>query len=270
MMKKISSLLLLMGSLAFGQITDLSLHQLKGEPKTIEESNSKAIIRANIIEDYIQEYHTKTTYNTKGFIAKVEHYSSSGDLAFTEEYTYNENGKLVMIEGINPDESLTIIKDYEYFENGYKEITSENDIIVKEINYTLDAQQNIVAEKEIAYTPGEQITERFHTYKDNKLMQTKVVYGKDGHFVSYKYDAKGLCIEEVVTDLKNKNISKKRRKFDDNNNIIEENLYDATGRIKTNHRILYQYDEKGNWNKRTQFANQLEQPISNTLRTIRY
>lgn len=270
MMKKFSSLFLLIGSLAFGQMNDVELNNLKDAPKSIEESNSKAIIRANIIEDYIQEYHTKTSYNSKGKITKIEHYSTNGDLAFTENYTYNDDGKIIVIEGINPDETLSIIKDYEYNSQGYKEITSENEIIVKEIEYIVDDQNNVISEKELVYNQGNQLTERFHTYKDKKLVQSKVVYGKDGHFISYKYDAKGLAIEEVLTDLKNKPISKKRRKYDENNNIVEENLYDSNGRLKTNNRILYQFDEKGNWNKRTQYANQLEEPISNTIRTIRY
>lgn len=270
MMKKISALCILISSLAFGQGISVSDTSLKSSPKTIEESNSKAIIRANIIEDYIQEYHTKTMYNSNQSIATVEHYSSEGDLAFTEKYTYDEQGKLMMIEGINPDETLTIIKDYEYSPDGYKEITSENEVVVKEIEFTTDSSGKVLSEKEIAFHQGNQITERFHTYKNDQLIQSKVTYGKDGHIITYKYDAKGQLIEDVIVDLKNKPISKKRRRFDENNNIVEENLYDMNGRLKTNNRILYEYDEKGNWTKRTQYANQHEEPISNTIRTIRY
>lgn len=270
MIKNIGYIALFFGGILFAQKNDLASNNIVGTPKNIEESNTKAIIKANIIEDYLQEYHTKIEYNSDGFITKKNHFNASGDPVFSETYTYDGNNKLIKIESITDDESFVIINDYEYFDTGYKIVVSENDIIVKETVYTTDNKGNILSEMETSFIQENLITNRVNEWKNNQMIKTKVTYGKDGYIVNYKYDANGLAIEETIFDLKDKLVSKKRRKFDDKKNLIEENLYDSTGRLKTNSRILYVYDEKGNWTKRTQFANNLEQPISNATRTIRY
>lgn len=270
MIKNIFHLAFLLGGILFAQKNDWAANNIVGHPKNIEESNTKAIIRANLIEDYIQEYHTKVEYNLDGYITKKNHFNASGDPSFTEIYTYDSNQRLLKIESTTEDENFVIIKDYEYTDQGYKITESENDIVVKETLYTTDQQGNILAEKETSFLQENLVTTRVNEYQNNKLTTTKVTYGKDGYIIHYKYDANGLPIEEVIMDLKNKLVSKKRRKFDDKKNLVEEFLYDTTGRLKTNSRILYQYDDKGNWIKRTQFANNLEEPISNATRTIRY
>lgn len=270
MIKKISSLIILIGSILSAQTTDLEKNKILNNPKSVEESNSKAIIKANFIEGYLQEYYTKTYYNTKGFLTKKEHYNDSGDLIFVDEYSYNNNNLIEKIESNDTNEQLLIIKDYEYFDNGFKELSSENDVIVKDITYQLGPNKEIISEKEINYANNNQMIERFNEFLNNNVIKTNVKYGKDGYNIQYKYDKANLPIEEVIYDLKNNLVSKKRRKFDEKKNIIEENLYDNTGKLKTNNRISYEYDEKGNWVKRTQYANSLEGPISNATRTIRY
>lgn len=270
MIKKYSSLIVLIGGILFAQTNDLQKNKINNQPKLIEESNTKAIIKANIIDGYLQEYYTKTFYNTAGYITKREFYNDNGDLTFTESFSYRKNNILEKIEGTNPDENFIIIKDYEYSPNEYKEITSENEIIVKEIIYQLNDNQDIINEKEINYTGDNQIILKTNEYQGKNRIKTTVNYGKDGYLIHYKYDKSNLPVEEAIYDLKNKLVSKKRRIFDEKENLIEENLYDNNGRLKTNSRIIYQYDENGNWNKRTQYANTIEQPISNTIRTIKY
>lgn len=269
MIKKLSSILVLIGGILFAQKTDLEKEKIKNSPKSVEESFTKALIRANIIEDYIQEYHTKTNYNSNSYINQKEYFSDSGELLYTENYTYNEDGKLIKIEMNTSDETLTKVRDFEYNSEGFKEIISENEIIVSEIVYKL-IDNKIAYQKETSFIGDELFTERFNEYDKDLLVKTNVKYGKDGYVVNYKYNKNQLAIEEVVLDLKGNLVSKKRRIFDDYNNIIEENLYDSTGRLRTNNRIKYEYDDKGNWIIRTQFANNLEQPVSNSKRTIRY
>ncbi|MBS7334126.1 MAG: hypothetical protein KIG88_11075 [Weeksellaceae bacterium] len=269
MIKKFSSILVLIGGILFAQTSDLEKEKIKNSPKSVEESFTKALIRANIIEDYIQEFHTKTSYNAKGFINVKEYYSDAGDLLFTENFTYDDLGKLVKRELISNDESITKIHDFEYTSEGYKETLSENEIIVSEIVYKI-VEDKIVHQKETYFLEEGIFTERTNEYKGDLLIKTNVKYGKEGYVVSYKYNQNQLPIEEVVHDLKGQLVSKKRRMFDEKGNIVEENLYDNSGRLKTNNRINYVYDDKGNWTLRTQYANNLEQPVSNSKRTIRY
>lgn len=270
MLKKYSSLIIFISGILFAQTNDLQKNNISSQPKLIEESNTKAIIKANIIDGYLQEYYTKTFYNPIGNITKREFYNENGDITFTETFFYTKNNVLEKIEGINPEENFIIIKDYEYSPNEYKEIISENDIIVKEIIYKLNNNQDIVSENEINYTNNNSIVQKTNEYQDKNIIKTSINYGKDGYIILYKYNKFNQPIEEAIYDLKNKLISKKRRIFDEKGNITEENLYDNNGRLKTNSRIIYQYDDNGNWSKRTQYANTIEQPISNTIRTIKY
>lgn len=270
MIKKFSLIFSLVGGILFAQNTDLEKEKIINSPKFVEESFTKAIIRANIIEDYIQEYYTKTKYNTFGNISEKEFYSEAGELVFTETYTYDTENKLIKSEMINPEENFIVIKDYEYTPEGYKETKSENDIIIAINEYKIDANKKMIYQKETSMLEDGIFTERKNEYHQDQLIKTIVNYGKDGYTVTYKYDQNNLPIEEVIHDLKNNLVSKKRRKYDDKLNLIEEYLYDSTGRLKTNNRIKYEYDEKGNWTTRTQYANNLEQPVSNTKRTIRY
>ncbi len=267
MLKKYNLLIVLFGGILFAQTNDLQKNKINNNPKTIEESNTKAVIKTNIVEDYLQEYYTKTYYNQNGYITTREFYNESGDLTFTDNYTYNNN-QLVKIESVNPDETFTVIKDYEYFDGGYKEILSENNIIIKETTFAINNNQ-IISETENNILTN-QITERLNEYQNNNIVKTTVKFGKDGYIIQYKYDKDNLAIEETIYDLKNNLVSKKRRKYDENRNITEENLFDNNGKLKTNNRIIYQYDENKNWVKRTQYANTIEEPISNAIRTIRY
>lgn len=269
MIKKIGSLAILLGNILFAQTNDLQKNNIINSPNYVEESNSKAIIKANLIDEYIQDYYTKTYYNKNGYISERDFFDESGNLILKETYSYNEKNQLIKNEAVYDNQEMIIIKDVEYFDNGYKEIISENDIIVKEIVFQINTKQQIISEKETDFINNGLETEKTNEYQGEKLIKSSVKFGKEGYIIQYKYD-KNNPIEEVIFDLKNNLIQKKRRKFDDQNNIIEENLFDNAGKLKTNNRILYEFDDKGNWLKRTQFANKFEQPISNTIRTIKY
>jgi len=269
MLKKISSLIILFGGLLLAQSSDYEKDKLKNNPKLVEESFTKAVIRANIIEDYVQEFHTKKTYNQAGNITQIESFGENGDLNYTEYYTYDD-AKIIKIEAKNPNEDFVIIRDFEYNENGYVVTKSENDIVVQQTTYVLNQDQKIVSEKEVNFLDENLVSERVNEYANNQLNKTEVKYNNGGYTVNFKYNTENLPVEETVVDLNKKLVSKKIRVYDQHQNITEENNFDSFGKLKTNNRVKYEYDDKGNWIIRTQFANNLEQPISNSKRTIRY
>ena len=268
-MKKLGLLILLASNFALAQKNDLQKNNLLSNPKIVEESNTKAIVRASLVEGYMQDYYTKTYYNVDGFITKIENYTENGELNTTDFYTYNDQ-KLILIERKNPDETFKITKEFTYVDNGYIETTKENDILVLEKIYVLDQNKNIVSEKENNLVEETITSHRQNEYQNNRLVITTVNYGKDGYVVNYKYAKAEIPSEEVVYDLKNQLVSKKLRKFDEKGNIIEENYFGPDGKLRANNRILYEFDDKGNWIKRTQYANQIDTPISNAIRTIKY
>lgn len=270
MYKKYSSILILISGILFAQTTDLEKDKIFKNPHLVEESFTKAFIKTNIIEDYIQEYHTKTYYNPEGNKKNKEYFSENGDLLYTETFTYTEDQKLIKSELSDPERNMVVIKDYEYNSDGFVETKSENEIVTVVNEYKINDQGNIIYNKETSLIDNNIFTEKTNEYKNNQLIKTVVKYGKDGYIINYKYNQLSQPIEEVIFDLKNNLVSKKRRKFDEKSNIVEEFLYDSQGKLKTNNRILYEYDENKNWLKRTQYANNIEQPISNTMRTIKY
>lgn len=270
MIKHFNTIVLLMGSMLFAQVTDLSKENIKDFPKNIEESTTKAVIRANMIEGYNQDLHQKTAYNSSGMIKSREIFNDSGDLMYTESYTYDEQNRILKIETLSDDETNYFLKEYEYTANGYTMTFSEHDALIQTIEYQLDQDKNIISQKETSYVGNEYTTLKTNEYKNGLLVKQNVKFGNDGNVITFKYNDKNLPIEEVIYDLKNRLVSKKRRAYDEQKNIIEEYMYDQSGRIKMTHRIKYIYDEKGNWTTRTQYTNSIEEPISNSKRTIRY
>ena len=171
----------------------------------------------------------------------------------------------------NNDESLVFNFDYEYTTDGYIVTKSENDVNVSKTEYKLDQNQNVTYERETNLLEDSDVfIEKTFQYQNGFLVKTLVKYNQGTYTLNYKNDSKGNPIEETYMDKNNKQVNKYVRKFDENNNIIEETVIDETGKVKNISTIKYQYDNHKNWIKRTQFVKNIDQPISNTTRTIRY
>ncbi len=250
MLKNIALITILFSGFAFAQKSELQQNDVLGNPTFIEESMQKARIRMKFIEGYETEYYTKSTYNKDGNPTKRDYFDEAGNKTFAEIFNYNESNKLISREMKNNDESLVFNFDYEYTTEGYIVTKSENDVNVSKTEYKLDQNQNITYERET-----------------NLLEDSDVFINKT---LNYNNDAKGNPIEETYVDKDNNQVNKYVRKFDENNNIIEETVIDETGKVKNISTIKYQYDNHKNWVKRTQFVKDIDQPISNTTRTIRY
>ncbi|GEM50458.1 hypothetical protein EB1_02480 [Empedobacter brevis NBRC 14943 = ATCC 43319] len=271
MLKKITLIPLLISGFAFAQKSELEQNDIIGHPNYIEESMQKARIRVMHIEGYDLEYYTKSTYNKDGNPVKRDYFDEAGNTTFSESFHYNESNKLISRELKNEDGSLVFIFDYEYTTDGYIVIKSENDVNVLKTAYKLDTHQNVTYERETNLLEDTDVfIEKNYQYQNGFLIKTLVKYNQGSYTLDYKNDAKGNPLEEVYTSKDNKQVNKYLRKFDDNNNIIEETTLDETGKIKNVSTIKYQYDEHKNWTKRTQYVKHFDQPISNTTRTIRY
>lgn len=265
MQKTLLVIALVLSSYSFAQ--DKSI---KDNPIFIEESMQKASIRMNQIAGYNLEYHQKSDYKNNHII-KRESFAENGDLVSTETFVYNDNGEIVSKEIKNNDGSLVILFTYEYTPDGYVVTKSENDVIISKTDYVLDASKNIVSEKENnLLDEGNLFVEKKNEYKNNFLVKTNVKYNNGDYAIVYKNDNLGNSIEEEYLNNGKKLINKFLRKYDANNNLIEETTFDANGKVQNVTKILYEYDAHNNWTKRTQYASKIEMPISNTIRTIRY
>ena len=271
MLKNIALITFLFSGFVFAQKSELQQNDVVGNPTFIEESMQKARIRIKQIEGYELEYYTKSTYNKEGNPTKRDYFNEAGELTFSESFTYSNEGKVVAREMKSKDESLIFNFDYEYSADGYSVTKSENDVNIFKTDYKLDDKQNIIYEKEVSLLEDTEIfTEKKYNYQNGFLSKVDVKYNQGSYRLEYKNDANGNPQEELYYDKDNKLINKYLRKFDANNNIIEETTYDETGKVRNVSTIKYQYDNKKNWTKRTQYVKDFDQPISNTTRTIRY
>jgi hypothetical protein len=271
MLKNIALITLLFSGLAWGQKSELLQNEIKDHPSFIEESMQKAKIRMKQIEGYDLEYYTKSTYNKDGNALKREYFNQAGERTFSESFNYNENGKIATREIKSEDETLIFTFDYSYTTDGFTMTKSENDVNVSKTEYKLDANQNIIYEKETNLLEDAEIfTEKVNQFQNNHLIKSTVRYNQGSYTLDYKNDANGNATESFYYDKSNKLVNKYLRKFDVNNNLIEETTFDQTGKIINVSTIKYQYDDKKNWTKRTQYVKDIDQPISNTTRSIRY
>jgi len=265
MLKNIALITILFSGFAFAQKSELQQNDVLGNPTFIEESMQKARIRMKFIEGYETEYYTKSTYNKDGNPTKRDYFDEAGNKTFAETFNYNESNKLISREMKNNDESLVFNFDYEYTTDGYIVTKSENDVNVSKTEYKLDQNQNVTYERETNLLEDSDVfIEKTFQYQNGFLVKTLVKYNQGTYTLNYKNDA------ETYMDKNNKQVNKYVRKFDENNNIIEETVIDETGKVKNISTIKYQYDNHKNWVKRTQYAKDIDQPISNTTRTIRY
>lgn len=271
MLKNIALITLFVSGFTYAQKSELEQNDVNGHPNYIEESMQKARIRMMHIEGYDLEYYTKSTYNNYGNPTKRTYFDEAGNPTFSESFNYNESNKLISRELKSNDESLIFNFDYEYTPEGYTVTKSENDINVLKTEYKLNQNKQVTFERETNLLEDTDIyIEKNHQYQNGFLIKTQVKYNQGSYTLNYKNDANGNPLEEDYVSKDNKQVNKYIRKFDSNNNIIEETTIDETGKVKNVSNIKYQYDEHKNWTKRTQFVKDFDEPISNTTRTIRY
>lgn len=270
MYKKITYIALLLGSITFGQPSEFERNNVQGHPTSIEESNTKALIRVSQIVDYETEYHTKTTYNAEGNPLVRHYFNTEGEERFLETFTYNDQNQLVTRELKNEAEDFHLIEDYVYTPHGYEVTKSENELIVLLSTYEFDENRLLIKETEKNQLDEGIFIDKTHSYKNKKITKTHVKYDGGIYTLEFKTDDNGNVIEEVFLSDGKKVGHRKTKKYDKNNNLIEEQLFEANGALKHTSKIMYQYDAQNNWTKRTQYSNQFDQPISNATRTLKY
>lgn len=238
---------------------DLTDLKLKGKVKSLTETEFKKILVDKsgeiqkapiIINKYIY------FFNDTGNIFEEDYYGLNDDFKYKDIYKYDDKGNLIERNRNNLtsyknsyvyDEKDNIIEDsgYNSNSNSYEKTTFEYDnkgnIIVKT---RFDINDSLISRDTCKYdTKGNKIESRFYT-KSTALK------------LSYKYDNNGNRIEEYWCWLANSSFMKKIiSKYNDKGNVIEAYSYKADGSIDNKFTYNYDYDEAGNWIKKTPFEN---------------
>jgi hypothetical protein len=142
----------------------------------------------------------------------------------------------------------------EYFNYSNDSVYNANDDIINNdnlnfnINYLYDEQNRVI--KEISWS-----------------IRDEDVYGKRYDTLSYSYDEniKKYCNTHFYSG-----IAETVEENDDKGNVIQTIVFDTSGAEIDSFVYKYEYDKKGNWIKKSTFANYSEVPYECIERKIEY
>jgi hypothetical protein len=261
---------------------DLERKNLFGNVK--DYSQYRAIIKVNNGSTEKATLSIKETFTKKGALKKTEYFDTFGELHQLVENFYNSNDEKIKNISIseNPYHKLvTLIKRDTIHKLIYQNVTYNDTINTMFIN-RFEKMDKIVEQLEIKN--NDTIIKKYeYKYDKNNRLIKKIQIEKDNKSIrDYTYDKKGNVIKLISGDewLKFKTITE----YDGNNKIIKKTQYTISADLKEhlnskteydnhfnqiNEKIFqdgklnrelknkYEFDEKGNWIKKTVFLKEV-------------
>ncbi|WP_299837249.1 hypothetical protein [uncultured Tenacibaculum sp.] len=211
---------------------DWRTENLKGKVKSYTE------LSYEILEEKKQENHYKK---------EVKNFDQDGKIINELLYNFDGVGNQFIPKYNEKNEKTAM---YCYVENSdkliYRWIYSYNEKGLKIKDEIYDASDKLTLERFFKYDE-----------KGNKIERTqKYVYNPDTALNkrTFEYDESGRNIRINTYDPFGKNIkSHYDFVYDDGGNKIEENILNPNGKLTSKWIYKYEFDEKGNWIKKTEF-----------------
>lgn len=217
-------------------------------------------------------------FNSAGNIKTIYDYSEQGDLVDKVEYKYDSDGQLIEARDYNFDidgEGILVFKEtYEYL-NGYlsKMTSYYNGFYESKLSCIFIREGNKLLERR-SYEDGE-LYEVIKFSKNDKTGYEYISYDGDGNEVDKEavvFNGKGLVVESRDSETASK------VEYNKNNlPVYLENMdfdvtvgygYEPASDMKLY--IEYEYDQKGNWVRRTIYSGEDKTPNRITVREIEY
>ncbi len=253
-------------------LTDLDANGLKGRVKTIITSSGE---QGSIDKESMFEY------NSEGYLEYKEEYLSQVGWGPQQINTETKRNK----QNIKTEEVINYIYDgldeseSRNRKNTKKYIYDENNQLIEIIEFS--SENKIVSDCVLKYDDkGNVISEIFKVEDGNQSHKYKYKY--DGDFVTekidenihlkstsiykYKYNTNGNKIEEIDFDADGIKLGELKYSYDNKNNLIEVKYTEKEKLIFTS---KYEYDEVGNWIKKTE-SYTADEPAFITTRKIEY
>lgn len=185
-------------------------------------------------QDILQD-RTAFIYDENGNVKEEDSYLKTESIQFKNIYEYDENGNVTSISRYNKDGGIEYITNSKY--DGDKLISKE----------TIDGDKKLGRVQKFTY--------------DNKgnLIIECLKDGDEGieHVTEYHYDNNGNKLGMVVKQDGNI-VYKAGYSYDDHNSMTEFNVADDKNAVKDSKFYRYEYDDKGNWTKKTISINGVE------------
>ena len=211
--------------------------------------------------------HTRFSYEVEYYfddIKKGKRKYSEYDKDF--QIKYDTNGNRIENNTYDSDGSLRRRYTYKYDTNGNKigekSFNSDGSLLAKNTN-KYDTNENRV--ETTCYKPDGRLRSRFASKYDTNGNEIEwIMHIKSGSIdskVTYKYDTNGNRIERISYE-DGSLFAKTTYKYDTNGNKIENNRYIFDVNLDEKFTYKYNYDQIGNWTKRTEYKNGIAKTIT--------
>ena len=205
------------------KIPDVVVKGLKGKVEVLSESIFKAEPSKKLSSKNVFKY------DANGNMTELANYSSDGKLVSTIKTTYDASG--------NPISEETILG------NGNVDLRS---------TIKADAKGNRIEQNDVKTDPTGTLFnfKQFYSYDEKGQLIERAVYRDNGAFFykyGFAYDGSGNKTEWTRLTSSNAVLGKVVYKYNDKNNLIEQNEYEGASTLKSSFTFTYEYDKKGNW-----------------------
>jgi YD repeat-containing protein len=204
----------------------------------------------------------------KGLKGKVEVLSESifdavptKTLSLKNVFKYDANGNMTELINYSGDGKLvSTIKTYDA--NGYpiseETILSNGNVDVRS-TIKADTKGNKIEQNDVKADPTGTLFnfKQFYSYDEKGQLVERAAYRDNGAFFykyGFTYDASGNKTEWTRLGPNNSISGKVVYKYNDKNNLIEQNEYEGASTLKSSYTFTYEYDKKGNWIRQNKIA----------------
>ena len=173
------------------------------------------------------------SFDERGFKVKTSSYNESGELTYHSIQENDAKGRILKETGYTNGTFEVIKTLFKYDDKGFlvgKDIYQFGNYSTKML-YTNDAKGNPIEEQSYNVEDNTLSHRLVNTY-NKKSIRTKAI----------AYDSKGTAFEHYTY------------KYDKYNNPIEEKSYNPDGSLAHTKTMVYEYDKKRNWRKKTVYT----------------
>lgn len=206
-----------------------------------------------------QIHRTVNTFE-KGLLTQKRVFDVNDQLSERFTYKYDKQGNAVQVAKLNEYETFyTDVFAYDNKKNkvsearldkngkmSYKILMTYKDSLITNI-VTLDSEGKEQSTEKRAYdSKGKILNKSFEDKLNNEFIKESFSYDKSGNlteWILYNAETKAQSISY---------------KFDEHNNLTQMERRDATGTVQENKKYAYEYDEQGNWIKKSIINNDLQ------------
>lgn len=206
-----------------------------------------------------QLYRTVNTFE-KGLLTQKRLFDNNDQLVEKFLYKYDKNGNLIEAVKHNEYEKLyTDVYAYDTKKNkvsearidktgslSYKVITKYQDSLITEI-IGLDGQEKQQSiEKRTYNSKGLILNKSFEDLAFNEFYKESFTYDKAGNLIQWM---------QYLGEKKYQTIN---YRYDEHKNLLQTERFDGNGTIQENRKYTYEYDEQGNWIRKSILNNDMQ------------